>query len=72
MSNYETDTLRHIIADCVQSQYRYLPDRGAVDPHDFGYRIARAVIQRLETANIGLVSRWAAGGDRVAEPGSRD
>jgi hypothetical protein len=32
----ETATLHRIIADCVQSQFRYLPDRDAVDPHVFG------------------------------------
>jgi hypothetical protein len=36
----ETATPSRIIADCVQSQYRYLADPCDVDPRDFGYRVA--------------------------------
>jgi hypothetical protein len=37
----EKITLSRIIAGCVQAQYRYLAD---VDPHDFGKRVAREVM----------------------------
>jgi hypothetical protein len=53
----EPVALSRIIADCVQSQFRYLADPGDVDPHYFGYRVARAVMDRLRAARIDVVSR---------------
>ena len=53
----ETVTLRRIIADCVQSQFRYLDNRDRVDPHWFGDRVAQEVMDRLRSAGIEVVSR---------------
>jgi hypothetical protein len=53
----ETLTLSRIIADCVQAQYRYFADPADVDPHDFGKRVAREVMDRLQSAGIDVVSR---------------
>jgi hypothetical protein len=53
----ESATLRRIIADCVQAQYRYLADPAVVDPHDFGKGVAREVMDRLQRAGIEVVSR---------------
>jgi hypothetical protein len=50
----ETVTMSWIIADCVQAQYRYLPDPADIDPHDFGRRV---VMYRLQLAEIDVVSR---------------
>jgi hypothetical protein len=50
----ESPTLNRIIADCVQAQYRNLPDPADIDPHDFG---RRAVMYRLQSAEIDVVSR---------------
>jgi hypothetical protein len=55
--NDETVALSLIIADWVQSQFRYLADPGDVDPRDFGYRVARDVMDRLRAARIDGVSR---------------
>ena len=33
-------------------------NRDRVDPHTFGQIVAREVIQRLETSDIVVVSRW--------------
>ena len=53
----ESPTLNRIIADCVQAQYRYLPDPADIDPHDFGRRV---VMYRLQLAEIGRfsVTQW--------------
>jgi hypothetical protein len=53
----ESSTVHRIIADCVQAQYRYLLDRARVDPHDFGERVAREVMARLQSAGIEVMSR---------------
>jgi hypothetical protein len=55
----ETVALRRIIVDCVQSQYRCLVDPADVDPHAFGDRLACDVLDRLRSAEINVVSRWA-------------
>ena len=47
-----------LIADVTQNRFRYLENRDRVDPHTFGQIVAREVIQRLEVANIVVVSRW--------------
>ena len=64
----ETVTLSRIVADCVQSQFRYLDNK--VDPHAFGDRVAREVIGRLRSARIDVVSRCqgAPGGGNGATP----
>ena len=49
--------LSQIIADCMQSQYRYLADAADVDPHDFCKRVAQQVMDRLQSAGIDVVSR---------------
>jgi hypothetical protein len=51
--------LFNFVADVVQMRFRYLENRDRVDPHTFGQIVAREVIQRLETADIVVVSRWA-------------
>jgi hypothetical protein len=53
----ETETLRRIVEDCVQSQFRYLDNRDEVDPHAFAYRVAREIIDRIGSARIEVVSR---------------
>ena len=53
----ETVTLSRIVADCVQSQFRYLDNPAEVDPRGFGDRVAREVIGRLRSARIDVVSR---------------
>jgi hypothetical protein len=50
----ESPTLNRIIADCVQAQYRYLPDPADIDPHDVGRRV---VMYRLQLAENDVVSR---------------
>jgi hypothetical protein len=54
--------LNRFIADCVQAQYRHLSDPADIDPDDFGRRVARAVMDRLQSAEIDVVS-----GDAMAE-----
>jgi len=54
----ETAQLYAFIADVVQARFRYLENRDRVDPHTFGQIVAREVIQRLETSDIVVVSRW--------------
>jgi hypothetical protein len=46
------------VADVVQNRFRYLENRDRVDPHTFGQLVAREVIERLEAADIVVVSRW--------------
>jgi hypothetical protein len=53
----ETVTLSRIIADCLQSQYRYLADAADVGPHDFCKRVAQEVMDRLQSPGIDVVSR---------------
>ncbi|HWN80312.1 MAG TPA: hypothetical protein VNN81_21015, partial [Bradyrhizobium sp.] len=53
----ETVTLSRIVADCVQSQFRYLDNPAEVDPRGFGDPVAREVIGRLRSARIDVVSR---------------
>jgi hypothetical protein len=55
----ETAQLYAFIADVVQHCFRYLNDRDRADPHAFGQIVAREVIQRLEAADIVVVSRWS-------------
>ena len=50
--------LFNFVADVVQMRFRYLENRDRVDPHTFGQIVAREVIQRLETSDIVVVSRW--------------
>ena len=50
-------TLNRIIADCVQALYRYPANPSEVDPHAFGNRVAREVMDRLQSAGIEVVSR---------------
>ena len=53
----ESPTLNRIIADCVQAQYRYFSDSADIDPHEFGRRVARDIMDRLQSAEIDVVSR---------------
>lgn len=54
----ETVQLFAIIADVAQSQFRYIENPDRVDPTTFGRIVAQEVIQRLNLANIVVVSRW--------------
>jgi hypothetical protein len=53
----ETVTLGRIIADCMQSQYRYLADAADVGPHDFCKLVAQEIMDRLQSARIDVVCR---------------
>ena len=53
----ETVALSQIIADGMQSQYRYLADAADVGPHDFCKRVAQQVMDRLQSARIDVVCR---------------
>jgi hypothetical protein len=53
----ESPTLNRIIADCVQALYRYPANPSEVDPRAFGNRVAREVMDRLQSAGIEVVSR---------------
>jgi hypothetical protein len=56
--NNETVQLHAIITDVAQNRFRYLENRDRVDPLTFGCLVAQDVIQRLDSADILVVSRW--------------